>query len=77
LTAGSVLEVRMKLHYYPETDSLYIELSDKASAESEEVAAGVVVDFDSEGHIVGLDIDHASKLVDLTTLETESIPLKP
>ena len=67
----------MKLHYYPETDSLYIELSDKASAESEEVAAGVVVDFDSEGHIVGLDIDHASKLVDLTTLETESIPLKP
>ena len=67
----------MKLHYYPETDSLYIELSERTSTESEEVAAGVVVDFDSEGHIVGLDIDHASKLLDLTTLETESIPLKP
>jgi uncharacterized protein YuzE len=67
----------MKLHYYPETDSLYIELSERTSTESEEVAPGVVVDFDNEGHIVGLDIDHASKLLDLTTLETESIPLKP
>ena len=67
----------MKLHYYPETDSLYIKLSDRTSIESEEVAEGIVLDFDSEGHVVGLDIDHASKLLDLTTLETESMPLKP
>src|SRR6266566_8963847 len=54
---------RMKLHYYPETDSLCIELSDKPSTESEEVAAGVVIDSDSDGHVVGFDIDHASKLL--------------
>ena len=67
----------MRLLYHSKTDSLYVRLSDKTSTESEEVAAGIVVDFDSDGHIVGLDIDHASKLLDLTTLETESIPLKP
>ena len=40
----------MKFHYYPETDSLYIELSEKASVDSTEVAPGVVLDFDAEGH---------------------------
>ena len=64
----------MKLHYYPETDSLYIELRGEPSAETREVAPGVNADFDSEGTIVGLDIDGASKL-DLSTLEAIDVPL--
>lgn len=65
----------MKFHYYPDTDSLYIDLSDKVGAEAREVAPGVVIDFDAKGHIVGIDIDHASQLVDLSRIETESLPL--
>ena len=65
----------MKFQYYPETDSLYIELSGKASADSQEVASGVVLDFDAEGHVVGIDIDHASKIVDLSKLESEALPI--
>jgi uncharacterized protein YuzE len=65
----------MKFHYYPETDSLYIDLSEKVSAESREVAQGVVLDFDAEGRVVGIDIDHASKVVDLSKLEAESLPV--
>ena len=65
----------MKLNYYPETDSLYIDLSHKTSVDSREVAPGVVVDFDEEGRLVGIDIDHASKLLDLTKLETQSVPV--
>jgi uncharacterized protein YuzE len=65
----------MKLSYYPETDSLYIDLSEKTSAESREVADGVVLDFDAEGVLVGIDIDRASRLLDLTKLETESVPM--
>jgi uncharacterized protein YuzE len=65
----------MKLHYYAETDSLYINLSERVSVESEEVAPGVVLDFDEAGAVVGIDIDHASKLLDLTKLETESVPI--
>lgn len=64
----------MKLHYYPETDSLYIDLNSRPSAESREIANGLVIDFDAEGNIVGIDIDHASKKLDLQTLETVSVP---
>jgi uncharacterized protein YuzE len=64
----------MKLHYYPETDSLYIDLNDKPSADSREIVEGLVVDFDAEGNVVGIDIQHASMKLDLKTLETESLP---
>ena len=65
----------MKLHYYPETDSLYIDLSERVSADSREVGMGVVVDFDAEGRVVGIDIDNASKIVDLSRLEAEALPI--
>jgi uncharacterized protein YuzE len=64
----------MKLHYYPETDSLYIELRAEAGAETREIAPGINADFGADGVIVGLDIDGASKL-DLGTLETIDVPL--
>ena len=65
----------MKLHYYPETDSLYIDLSAKPSTDSREIAQGQVVDFDSNGNVVGIDIDHASQKLDLKTVETVSLPV--
>jgi len=65
----------MKFHYYPETDSLYIDLAEKASADSREVAPGVVLDFDSDGHLVGIDIDHASQIINLSRLEAEALPI--
>ena len=65
----------MKLNYYQETDSLYIDLSHKSSVDSREVAPGVVLDFDEKGNLVGIDIDNASKLLDLTKLETDTIPI--
>ena len=65
----------MKLHYYPETDSLYIELQSRPGSETREVAPGVNVDFDEAGGVVGLDIDQASGKLDLSTLETVALPL--
>lgn len=65
----------MKLHYYPDTDSLYIDLRDKPSTESEEVAEGIVLDFDADRQIVGIDIERASRVLDLTKLEVDGIPL--
>ncbi|HEV2351343.1 MAG TPA: DUF2283 domain-containing protein [Terriglobia bacterium] len=64
----------MKLHYYPETDSLYIDLNSRPSADSREIADGLVIDFDAQGDIVGIDIDHASQKLDLKTLEAVSLP---
>jgi len=64
----------MKLHYYAETDSLYIELKSGPGAETREIADGLNADFDASGAVVGLDIDDASRL-DLTTLETVALPV--
>ncbi len=64
----------MKLNYYPETDSLYIDLVERSSAESKEVSDGVVLDYDSEGNLVGIDIDNASKKLDLKTLVLSKLP---
>jgi uncharacterized protein YuzE len=38
----------VKFQYYPETDSLYIDLAEKTSIDSQEVAPGVVLDFDKK-----------------------------
>jgi uncharacterized protein YuzE len=66
----------MKLYYYPETDSLYIELSSKAGADAQEIAPDIVFDYDGDGRIVGIDIDHASKIVDLSDMKTQQTPKK-
>ena len=64
----------MRLRYYPETDSLYIDLSAKPGVDSREIADGVVVDLDGDGNIVGIDIQHASEKLDLKTVEIEALP---
>jgi uncharacterized protein YuzE len=64
----------MKLNYYPETDSLYIDLSEKTSVESKEISEGVVLDYDTEGNLVGIDIDNASKKIQLKELILSRLP---
>jgi uncharacterized protein YuzE len=66
----------MKLHYYSETDSLYLKLSSRPGVETREIAEGLIVDLDAQGDVVGLDIDGASRKLDLTTLETVALPVK-
>jgi uncharacterized protein YuzE len=58
----------MKLNYYSDTDSLYIDLSEKPSVESREISEGIVLDYDAAGNLVGIDIDNASRKVDLKKL---------
>jgi len=65
----------MKITYYPDTDSLYIDLAARESVESREVSAGVVLDYDGEGHLVGIDIDNASGKLDLRELVLSKLPV--
>jgi uncharacterized protein YuzE len=64
----------MKVNYFPDTDSLYIDLSERPSAESREISEGVVLDYDREGNLVGIDIDNASTKVELDKLVVSKLP---
>ena len=64
----------MKLSYYPDTDSLYIDLSETPSVESREISEGVALDYDEAGNVVGIDIDNASQKVALKELTLSRLP---
>ncbi len=62
----------MRLSYHPDTDSLYIEFQPTPSVHTVEIVDGFNADFDASGGIVGLDIDHASRHVDVDALEVRA-----
>ncbi len=64
----------MRLNYYPETDSLYIDLSERTGVESREISEGVVLDYDADGTLVGIDIDNAGSKVDIHKLIVSKLP---
>ena len=64
----------MKLNYYADTDSLYIDLSEQPSVESREISEGIVLDYDATGNLVGIDIDNAGRTVDLKNLTLNKLP---
>lgn len=50
----------MKLTYHSDTVSLSIDLSERPGVESREVSEGIVLDYDSSGRLVDIDIDNAA-----------------
>jgi uncharacterized protein YuzE len=64
----------MKVNYFPDTDSLYIDLSERTSVESREISEGIVLDYDAAGHLVGIDIDNASTKVAIDKLTVSKLP---
>ena len=64
----------MKINYYQDADSLYIDLSAKKSSQSKEISPGVVLDCDRWGVLVGMDIDNASQKLDLKNLIIHDLP---
>lgn len=65
----------MKLTYYPETDSLYTDISSKESVKSDSIAEGIVLDYDKDNNLVGIDIDNASLKADLKELVLNKLPM--
>ena len=67
----------MKLNYHPDTDSLYIDLAERPSTESLEVSTGIVLDYDGDENLVGIDIDNASKKVQLGEVVVRGLGHEP
>lgn len=66
----------MRLNYFPDTDSLYINLSEQPSVESQEISDGILLDYDADGRLVGIDIDNASHKIDMEKLILSQLPCK-
>jgi len=65
----------MKISYDKATDSLYVHLADRVSVEYDEINDGVVLDFDANGALVGIDVQHASQRVNINSLSVSKLPL--
>lgn len=63
----------MKFSYYADTDTLYIDLLDRPGTDVVEIAEDFVVDVDSEGKPVGIEMEHASERTDLSRLDIEGL----
>ncbi|MFH1739296.1 MAG: DUF2283 domain-containing protein [bacterium] len=66
----------MRIEYFPDTDSLYIELANRPGSDTREIEEGIILDVDDQGRAVGLDIDQASKHLDLNRLNLRRIPFE-
>ena len=65
----------MRYFYDRESDSLYLTLTEhKKYRDSLEAAPGVVLDFDSAGKLIGIDLEHASKVLDIQGIELHEEP---
>jgi len=64
----------MKIDYHPETHSLWVILADRPSADTDEIAPGVNVDFDAEGRLVALEVLDTRQLA-VSELEVSGVPL--
>jgi uncharacterized protein YuzE len=65
----------MVVQYHSDTDMLYIKLADGASTESEEVAPGIVLDFDEKNQVIGIEIEDTSTFTGLSRLEVVALPI--
>ncbi|QQS55121.1 MAG: DUF2283 domain-containing protein [Candidatus Competibacteraceae bacterium] len=55
----------MKFEFDPQADAVYLELTEAEVEESKEIQPGIIMDYDAEGRIVGIEVLHVSKRTQL------------
>ncbi|MEX1258817.1 MAG: DUF2283 domain-containing protein [Gemmatimonadota bacterium] len=63
----------MKIRYFKDTDTLYIELRDREIDETRDVDENTTLDVDAEGNVLAITLEHASKRTDVRHLTLEGI----
>jgi uncharacterized protein YuzE len=59
----------MRIQYYPATDSLYVYVADRLSAETDIIGDGIQADFDCDGCVIGVEIEHEEFYASYSTLD--------
>ena len=63
----------MKIQYFEETDTLYIEFRDEGMTETRDLDENTTIDVDAEGNVLGITFEHASTRTDIRRLTLEGI----
>ena len=63
----------MKLKYFEDTDTLYIEFREQEISESKDLDENTVLDLDTEGNICAITFEHASTRTDVQQVTLEGI----
>jgi uncharacterized protein YuzE len=63
----------MKIQYFQDTDTLYIELKPAEVSETKDLDEDTLLDLDRDGNICGITIEHASKWTDIPHFTFEQI----
>jgi uncharacterized protein YuzE len=63
----------MKIKYFQDTDTLYIEFRTAEVAETKDLDENTLLDFDSDGNICGITVEHASERAEIPKFSYEQI----
>jgi uncharacterized protein YuzE len=63
----------MKIQYFQDTDTLYIEFKSAEIAETRDLDENTLLDLDSLGNIAGITVEHASKHADIPKFSYEQV----
>jgi len=64
----------MKIRYFAETDTLYIEFRDVPVVETRDLDENTLLDLDAEGAIAAITVEHASDRAGIPTFSYEQVP---
>ena len=63
----------MKMSYFQDTDTLYIEFKEAAVVETKDLDQNTILDLDAEGNIISITVEHASNRTDVHQLTLSGI----
>jgi len=64
----------MKVKYFPDTDTLLVNFSDRKIAETRDLNENVLVELDENGHVVSMTIEHAKQQTDISEFSYQLSP---
>ena len=64
----------MKIRYFHDTDTLYIEFREAEVSETRDLDENTQIDLDESGNLCGLTLEHAGERTDLSGIDYQQVP---
>jgi uncharacterized protein YuzE len=63
----------MEMKYFPDTDTLLINFTQKEIAETRDINENILIELDSDGHLVSMTIEHAKRHMDIENFSYQKV----